>query len=183
MKSPDSSYLPAGQREFFDRPDVKAALHAPDSIQWSQCVPEDQVFVNGIDQNQTANQYGPVTVLPRVIEHSQRTIIAHGDLDFDLLKKGSLLAIQNMTWAGQQGFSSAPNDTFSVPFSIAASRMSTGAGSMGVTRTERGLTVCSVKLSGHTVPQYQGGAAFRHVEYLLGRVSSLTSSDGFTAGE
>ncbi|KAJ5217758.1 uncharacterized protein N7469_011383 [Penicillium citrinum] len=55
-----------------------------------------------------------------------------------------------------------------------------GRGVMGRTRTERGLTFVEVALCGHMVPQYQPSAAFRHLEFLLGRVDSLESQEPFT---
>lgn len=86
-----------------------------------------------------------------------------------------------MTWGGAQGFQTAPKDPFYVPYHDEAS-LSTlaAAGVMGTTHTERGLTYVSIALSGHMVPQYQPTAAYRQLEVLLGRVSSLNSVDPFT---
>jgi len=89
--------------------------------------------------------------------------------------------IQNMTWNGAQGFSTKPSDPFYVPYhddpnpsTIAAS------GVLGTTHTERGLTWVSVDLSGHMIPQYAPSAAYRHLEFLLGRIDSLSSTVPFT---
>ena len=89
--------------------------------------------------------------------------------------------IQNMTFNGAQGFQSAPSDPFYVPYHVDSS-LSTlaGAGVFGTTHTERGLTWVDVSLSGHMVPQYAPSAAYRTLEFLLGRVDSLTSTQGFT---
>jgi carboxypeptidase D len=92
---------------------------------------------------------------------------------------GTLLAIQNMTWGDKQGFQDNITDTFHVPLSTDENRQMNGAGPMGKTRTERGLTFSSVRLNGHMVPQFQPGAVFR----LLGRVANLTTYGGFTVGK
>lgn len=86
-----------------------------------------------------------------------------------------------MTWGGVQGFRSPPTDPFYVPYhnDVSDSTLA-GAGVFGTTVTERGLTFVGVDLSGHMVPQYAPTAAFRQVEVLLGRVSSLSSTDAFT---
>ena len=55
-----------------------------------------------------------------------------------------------------------------------------GAGVFGTTHTERGLTWVEVSLAGHMVPQYAPSAAYRQVEFLLGRIGSLTEKGGFT---
>lgn len=119
-----------------------------------------------------------------------------------LIGNGTLLMIQNMTWGGAQGFSTKPTDPFYVPckFSYVKARsrlfrpesnaridhheqsLSTlaGSGVFGTTHTERGLTWVSIDLSGHMVPQYAPSAAYRHLEFLLGRVESLSSVVPFT---
>ena len=51
---------------------------------------------------------------------------------------------------------------------------------MGTTHTERKLTWVSQALSGHMVPQYQPSSAYRQLEFLLGRIDSLSSEEPFT---
>lgn len=86
-----------------------------------------------------------------------------------------------MTWGGLQGFQSAPTNPFYVPYHHDVSDSSLAAsGVFGTTITERGLTFVGVDLAGHMVPQYAPSAAFRHLEVLLGRVSSLNSTQPFT---
>lgn len=98
------------------------------------------------------NLFPPFTVLPGVIERSQRTIIAHGNLDFLVLSKGTMLTIQNMTWGGLQGFQSPIDQDFIVPaHSDYQDTTLAASGVMGQTRTERGLTFVEVSLSGHMV--------------------------------
>ncbi|KAJ3175340.1 hypothetical protein HDU87_006290 [Geranomyces variabilis] len=166
-------YLPDGATVYFDRADVKKAINAP-NVPWATCS-VGNVFVG--DANGADLSLAPIaTVLPRVIEKSKRTMIAHGQLDFVLIENGTLLSIQNMTWGGMQGFQKAPVEPLLVPYHPDGPLGSlTGAGVFGTAHTERGLTYSSVKLSGHMVPQYAPSAAYRHVQYLLGRISSLST--------
>ena len=68
-----------------------------------------------------------------------------------LISNGTLLAIQNMTWNGDQGFQKKPNDPFYVPYHDDVSLATlAGSGVLGTTHTERGLTWVSVDISGHS---------------------------------
>jgi Serine carboxypeptidase len=60
---------------YFSRPDVQSVIHAP-HINWTQCS-IDPVFVNGVDDSLPST----LSVLPRVIEKSKRTIVSHGTSD------------------------------------------------------------------------------------------------------
>jgi hypothetical protein len=51
---------------------------------------------------------------------------------------------------------------------------------MGKYHTEKKLTLVSITLSGHMVPQYAPSAAYRQMEFLLGRISSLGATGNFT---
>lgn len=165
-------YLPEGGEIYFNRTDVQKAINAP--IQpWEECA-------SGVLKEDDSPPSG-LSVLPGVIERLNRTIIAHGELDFILIANGTLLMIQNMTWNGLQGFQQKPSDEFFVPYHDDQS-LSTlaGAGVFGTTHTERGLTWVEVSLSGHMVPQYAPSAAYRQVEFMLGRIDSLTEKSSFT---
>jgi carboxypeptidase D len=168
-------YLPEGAQVYFDRADVKAAIHAP-NVTWQECT-DVKVFVDGKD-----NSLPPtMNVLPGVIERTQNVIISHGATDMVLIANGTLLAIQNMTWGGALGFQKPPVEPFFVPYHDDASLSTLAAsGVMGTSHTERGLTYVGVDLSGHMVPQYQPTAAFRQLEFLLGRVKSMEGVDPFT---
>jgi carboxypeptidase D len=168
-------YVPNGASIYFNRTDVQKAINAP--IQpWAEC--QDPVY--GGNDTDSSPPSG-LSVLPGVIERSKRTVIGHGALDFVLISNGTLLMIQNMTWNGAQGFQSKPSDPFYVPYHDEPS-LSTlaGSGVFGTTHTERGLTWVSVDLSGHMIPQYAPSASYRHLEFLLGRVDSLSSTEPFT---
>jgi hypothetical protein len=91
------------------------------------------------------------------------------------------MSIQNMTWNGKQGFQKAPSDDLFIPYhrEYSASTIA-GSGIQGVTHTERGLTWNEVFLSGHMIPQYAPSVAYRQMEFLLGRIKSLTERSSFT---
>lgn len=76
---------------YFDRADVKAAMHAPADIDWEEC--SGPVFVDR-DLSPDSIQ----KVLPQVIEATNRVLVANADLDFVIITAGTLIAIQNMTW-------------------------------------------------------------------------------------
>ncbi|KAI2618116.1 alpha/beta-hydrolase [Hypoxylon sp. NC1633] len=180
-------YLPKGGEIYFDRADVKAAIHADPATKWEECS-SDSVFVGGDSSDPSSWR-----VLPHVIDATRNVIIGHGTLDMILLPNGTLLTIQNTTWGGQLGFQTTPTEPFFVPFhalstaddissssdAVALGSIA-GAGVMGTAHSERGLTYVSVDLSGHMVPQYAPSAAFRQLEFLLGYVDSLSSVKPFS---
>ena len=110
------------------------------------------------------SSFGP---LPRVIEKTNNVIVGSGLLDYLLLTNGTLMALNNMTWNGAQGFNSSPlaGDDFFVPYNpsigfvieetenqpIPATPVGlvAGGGYLGKTHTERGLTFVTVYLAGH----------------------------------
>lgn len=180
-------YLPEGGDIYFDRADVKRAIHADPGTKWEECA-SGPVFVGGDSSDPSS-----WVVLPHVIDATQKVIIGHGSLDMILLPNGTLLTIQNTTWGGKLGFQSPPVEPFFVPFHSLSTADEifgetdqtklgsiAGAGVMGTAHTERGLTYVGIDLSGHMVPQYAPSAAFRQLEFLLGRVDSLSSVQPFT---
>jgi carboxypeptidase D len=131
--------------------------------------------------------------LPSVIERTNNVLIGHGLLDFVLLANGTIMTIQNMTWNGLQGFQTAPPSTenFYVPYHNGLAELfftnvapgfnaDAGAGYLGTWHTERGLTFCTVNLAGHMIPMYSPGAAYRQLEFLLGRIKNLSQQGSFT---
>jgi len=165
-------YQPAGASIYFNRTDVQKAINAP-MQEWEECS-------NGVLTTDTSPP-SALSVLPSVIERSERTIIGHGLLDYILMYNGTLLAVQNMTWGGAQGFSAPPNKDFFVPYHTDYELGSiAGAGVMGQYHTERKLTVVTVDLSGHMIPQYAPSAAYRQLEFLLGRINNLGQTGSFT---
>jgi carboxypeptidase D len=155
---------------FFNTDAVKKAINAPVKTKWEECTNRD-VFVGGVDNSPAPN----TEVYPRVIEKSVRTVLAHGSLDMILLANGTLLTIQQMTWNGAKGFTKKPSDLFIVPPRAGLNVLNqAGSGIFGITHTERNLTWIQVDLAGHMIPQYAPAAAYRYLEFLLGRIDSLS---------
>jgi carboxypeptidase D len=73
---------------YFDRADVKAAIHAPADVDWTLCT-DTEVFPNGDSSLPPA-----FTVLPKVIEKSKRSVIVHGLGDFLLIANGARIVLQ-----------------------------------------------------------------------------------------
>ncbi|OAA68457.1 serine carboxypeptidase [Niveomyces insectorum RCEF 264] len=168
-------YSPPGATIYFQRDDVKKAIHAPQNVTWEDCA-NINVFVHR-DRSLPSG----LSVLPQVIDATQNVIIGHGALDFVLVANGTLLTIQNMTWGGKRGFQAPPTEPMYVPFhDDFVTGSAAGSGVMGTVHTERGLTYVGVALSGHMIPQYAPSVAYRHLELLLGRIPSLASQAPFT---
>ena len=73
---------------YFDREDVKKAIHAPVNQTWVECS-NINVFPNG-----DASLPPAFTVLPDVIEKSNRSVIIHGLADYILIAEGARLVFQ-----------------------------------------------------------------------------------------
>ncbi|KAJ7263826.1 serine carboxypeptidase [Mycena rebaudengoi] len=168
--------------QYFDRPEVKKAINAP-ATEWTIC--QMGVLADNVDEAPPP-AFG---VLPRVIERLNKTLIVSGQLDLILPTNGTLLAIQNMTWNNALGFHHTPFDKpFFVPYLAAATIGDsqgnlwplTGTGLMGTLHEERGLTFVEVFLAGHQGPQFQPAAAFRQLEWMLGRVESMSGMEDWT---
>ncbi|KAE8144426.1 Alpha/Beta hydrolase protein [Aspergillus avenaceus] len=182
--STDLKYQPKGATIYFDRDDVKKAMHAPNQT-WSlgSLVP---VYVGGTSGPE---EFGDLSanpiehVLPQVIEATNRVLISHGDYDMALITNGTLLAIQNMTWHGQLGFHSAPSTPIELDlpdFQNAEvyernglSSWKNGQGIVGIQHYERGLMWAETFQAGHMQTFYQPRVAYRHLQWLLGRIESL----------
>jgi carboxypeptidase D len=75
---------------YFDRADVKAAIHAPPTVNWEVCnIQGPNVFPDG-----DASLPPAFTVLPNVIEKSNRSVIVHGLADFRLIAEGTRIVLQ-----------------------------------------------------------------------------------------
>lgn len=177
--------LAIGPNNYFNRSDVQKAIHA--EADFSECGDNTLGLRNPGDTSQPSSY----SAIPYVLEKTNNVVIGHGLLDFVLLANGTLATIQNMTWNGAQGFSERPSGEFFVPYneelgfveyeslyqpdpSVPVGLVG-GGGIVGTTHTERGLTFSTIALSGHMIPQYVPGAAYRQLEFLLGRIDSLTA--------
>lgn len=163
---------------WFTRKDVQEAIHAPVGFEWSICSNRTGVFFDGHDRSKpSATNGGP---LMTVIERTNNVIVGHGTLDMVLMVNGSLMALQNLTWNGAQGFSEPLNKELFVPYHPQGFLPQSGNGTFGHWTEDRGLIFSTVELAGHEVPGYQPGAGYRHLEKLLGRISSLDEQSNFT---
>ncbi|KAI9640380.1 hypothetical protein NHQ30_011125 [Ciborinia camelliae] len=185
--------LAGGPNNYFNRTDVQKVINAPVGTNYFICAGGPNLFPTG--DHSEISSWGP---LPSVIERTNNVIIGHGLLDFLLFANGSLITIQNMTWNGLQGFQKAPSmaQNLYVPYhqsldtiiSIVNSATpgvppqydTAGAGFQGTWHTERGLTFSTVPLAGHMIPQYTPGAAYRQLEFLLGRIDNLSVEGHYT---
>ncbi|KAF9736664.1 serine carboxypeptidase [Paraphaeosphaeria minitans] len=177
----EGDYQPPGAKIYFNRTDVKEALHAPIESNWQQCT-DVNVFGNGTDRGSDTSA-GPAIdgTLQRVIEFTNNTLIGSGDLDFLLSTNGTLLAIQNMTWNGLQGLQKYPNTTLYAPYHPEYNGGAlAGSGAQGVWTSERGLTFYTARLAGHELPGYTPGVAYRMLEILLGRIDNFSNTASFT---
>jgi carboxypeptidase D len=181
-------YTPPGASVYFDRADVKAALHAPHNVTWAECSINYPVFVGtGGPEDEGDLSANPIEhVLPQVIEATNRVLVANGDYDMIIMTNGTLLAIQNMTWNSALGFESRPNtpinikildlvyaDVFDANGANGANGTDGPQGPMGIQHYERGLLWAETYQSGHMQPEFQPRVAYRHLEWLLGYTDQL----------
>jgi carboxypeptidase D len=166
---------------YFNRTDVKKALHVPEDVDWTLCA-VDSVFVGADPGPEQAFDESPNPiehVLPRVIEATNRVLISNGDWDYLIITNGTLLAIQNMTWNGELGFQSRPTTPINIDMpdlQYAAvfdalegyGELDGPQGMMGVQHYERGLMFAETFQAGHRQSQDQGRVSYRHVQWLLG---------------
>ncbi|THH16251.1 hypothetical protein EW146_g4361 [Bondarzewia mesenterica] len=176
--------FPRSTQEFiyFNRTDVQNAIHAPHVV-WEAC--QGPVYINPTTGGPGSDQSIPSTlsVLPNVIEKSERTVIAHGlakstthsssssrtSFSCQRLNNTFFFALhhRNMTWGGAQGFRTPiENETFSVE----------NFGVYGNMHQERKLTYVEFYYSGHMTPQFVPWAAFQTIAYLLGKADSPSAA-------
>jgi carboxypeptidase D len=168
---------------YFERTDVKKAMHAPLDIEWAEC--SGPVFVgDGGPEDEGDLSPDPIQhVLPQVIEATHRVLVSNGALDMVIITNGTLLAIQNMTWNGQLGFNLRPTKPIVITLpdlQYAAAFEDNGIpgvenpqGTMGIQHFERGLMWAETFLSGHMQPQFQPRSSYRHLQWLLGHIDVL----------
>lgn len=185
-------YSPEGASVYFNRSDVKAAIHAPQYVDWAECA-VNPVFIGGVEVDGYYNggpegegdlSADPIQhVLPQVIEATNRVLVANGDFDMIIITNGTLMSIQNMTWNGKLGFQEEPTTPIvinEVDLQYPAVFDANGyngvdgpQGTMGVQHYERGLMWAETYLSGHMQPEFQPRVTYRHLEWVLGRIEVL----------
>ncbi|KYG45916.1 hypothetical protein M433DRAFT_24189 [Acidomyces richmondensis BFW] len=171
-------YTPEGATTYFNQTNVKEAIHAPVYVDWMICG-EHRVFVGkepGPELNHDDAPDPIQSILPQVIEATNRVLIGNGDL-------GTLLSIQNMTWHGKLGFQYEPNEPIYISmsdyqynqtfFANGAEGIDGPQGTMGIQHYERGLMFVETYLSGHMEPEFQPRVSLQHIKWLLGRIEKL----------
>jgi len=178
-------YTPDGATTYFNRTDVKKAMHAPLDANWMECTNQAVFIGNGTGpEGEGDNSADPTQkVLPQVIESTNRVLVANGDYDMIIITNGTLMAIQNMTWNGMLGFQEQPSTPINIDIpdllyaDVFAENDGVGLdgpqGLMGIQHYERGLMWAETYQSGHMQPEYQPRVAYRHIQWLLGRIDSL----------
>ena len=83
MKLASGSFPQVQSPIYFNRTEVKKAIHAPLDVNWEECS-EINVFTGKGD----ASLPPAFTVLPNVIEKSNRSVIIHGLADYILIAEG-----------------------------------------------------------------------------------------------
>ncbi|MBE7180467.1 MAG: hypothetical protein INR71_04510 [Terriglobus roseus] len=181
---------PGAGGTYFNRTDVKRALHAPLNVSWSECSGPVFAGEGGLYGLGDYSADPIVKVLPQVIEATNRVLVANGDYDMEVLTEGTLLAIQNMTWNGDFGFQKKPTTPIDIKLpdlQYAAVFQDSGLvdengdgfdgpggqGIMGIQHYERGLMWAETYQSGHMQPQFQPRSTYRHLQWVLGRIDKL----------
>lgn len=178
----DLAYSYTGLPIYFNRTDVKEAIHAPD-MNWFECHGPIFVGTGGPEGGGDLSIDAIQSVLPRVIEATNRVLIANGNLDMELPTIGTMLAIQNMTWGGKLGFQKEPSEKIVITIpdlqyqdmfvEQGFGNIDNPQGTMGVQHFERGLMWAETYLCGHMIPQFQPRSSYRHLQWLLGHIETL----------
>lgn len=169
---------------YFNRTDVKKAMHAPLDVNWMECAAEPVFVGQGGPQAEGDTAPDPIQhVLPQVIEATNRVLVSNGDFDMIIITNGTLLAIQNMTWNGHLGFQERPSTpiNITIPDLVYANTFDENGlngtdgpqGIMGVQHFERGLMWAESYQTGHMQPGFQPRLTYRHMEWLLGHTDTI----------
>lgn len=180
----DLQYSYPGLPVYFNRTDVKQAMHAPMDVNWIDCSATPVFLGDGGPEDEGDLSPDPIqSVLPRVIEATNRVLIANGALDYDVITNGTIIAIQNMTWGGIRGFTDRPAKPINIKLPDLQYQPTFEAngwgdfeepmGIMGTQHYERGLMFAETLLSGHMEPQFQPRVSYRHLQWVLGRIDEL----------
>ncbi|CAL3965616.1 hypothetical protein PZA11_002523 [Diplocarpon coronariae] len=169
----------SGPTPYFDRDEVKAAMHAPATF-WQACT--EDVILGHPHDNPSSDSIQKV--LPALIEATNRVLVSNSALNYMMITDGALLSIQNMTWGGKLGFQAKPETPIVITLPNLQYQQSFGAskkdasygseqGTMGVQHYERGLMWAETFSSGHQQSRSQPRSSFRHLQWVLGHIQEL----------
>jgi carboxypeptidase C (cathepsin A) len=132
---------------FFNKPEVKEALHAPMDIKWLQCIPgagrrlqEEQLpgaLLLAHDKPESVVSY----LAELLDEAGIRVIIYNGDRDMSTCAQGSEMVLDGMDWSGAEGWKTGQRALWMVDDQVA-----------GFAKSYKGLEFVVVYNSGHLVP-------------------------------
>lgn len=177
---PSVVYTPPNATIWFNVPGVRSAIHAPlDYPEWSEC--QGPVYAGTGSDNYNGTEHE--LKFQTLVERTNNVVVGSGLADYVIKPNVTALGIQMARWNGKQGFQKAPSEEVVLPAiengdDDVANWV--GGSVQGTVHTERGFTHTTVKTSGHMVPQYASAAAFRHLEFVLGRVSSMSDGAAFS---
>ncbi|KAF8598737.1 alpha/beta-hydrolase [Ceratobasidium sp. AG-I] len=148
----DKCPTPLGNDEsYYSRPDVQQTLHVANFGNWSQCS-NGPVFIDYMDNSPYSE-----TLFPDLLQRLPKGFsLWHGLIDSILFSEGTRITIQNLTWAGQQGF----QKPITTPLVVDGQQH-------GVYHTERKLTYIEFDNAGHMIPQDQPAAALHAFKWML----------------
>lgn len=147
-----NSFIPQDDT-FLSNTSIRDYIHAP-HISWVLCA-AGNIFQNGTD----TSPYPVYSVLPNVIEKSERTIIAHAIYDGLLLQNGTAVALQNLTWGGGRGFTEPPTQVV----------LDEQGGRVGTFTHDRKLSFVVAERGGHSIPGDDGLGGLALIRSLLGQ--------------
>ena len=164
---------------FYNRPDVKQLLHAPDGITWHGCRwgagRRRKLQLVGTDGPQLGSnrhqpqqqqqrqlymdQDRPWSVVPYIadlVDHGIPVLVYNGDRDMTTNMVGSEQCLNQMKWSGQDEWLDAPRGVWKVDDSVA-----------GWAKEYNNLSFVVVYNSGHMVPYNRPGAAYDLLQRFL----------------
>ncbi|KAI1790060.1 alpha/beta-hydrolase [Ganoderma leucocontextum] len=165
---------------FLNSADVRAALHAPLSKNWSIHVtyPFNSVYDLSIGNIHGDPSVEPVAFLTPLFANASARgvpfVFYSGNDDSDIQHRGTEVVIQNFTFGGAQGFTRRP----STPWYDDARAPA------GIVHQERNVTYVLFNQGGHTLPEYMPRPALVFLrEFVLGHNPNGTVlQDGTVVG-
>jgi carboxypeptidase D len=157
---------------YLNRADVQEALNIPSlPIPFRPCNPAILTTLFSQSNHPAPPAY---SILPTLLStHNISVHIYHGALDLLVNYLGVELALQNMTWNGQQGFQRRPDRTFGLQNTKMLNGTGTWPGNTttgkaaGVWTEERGLTYHLFYEAGHAVPRDQSAEMWEYVRDVI----------------
>ncbi|PWN32654.1 alpha/beta-hydrolase [Meira miltonrushii] len=154
---------PTALEKFFNRTDVQDYIHAPRQ-NFKIC---KQVFADeNYDESEPPDRSPSFqkSILALMVEYSTNFTIMSGLLDGLVMSRGLELALQNLTWGGEQGFNYPPSGR--VPLCDMEGNKRAFA-----TFSERKLRYVAVPDAGHMIPMDEPSLSLNAALSMLGRGS------------